>query len=415
MIKTNFSKNIKLNLISSFITSLVYSSTTPFLIILIAKKLSPEITGIIVMFNIVISFASGIIGGYLADNYQRKPILFIGQIFYGISLFIIVLHLVGFFESSIWLIIGYLLCSIIYSLYGPAYDAILLDSTTQENRLRVYQFEYWTFNLSTALGITIGGFLFDRFLTILFFFCAGLQIILAIYLNKELVYLNKVTENKNTTILKKLISNYATAARDKRWLIFIIGMALFSAAELSLQKYTGIRLAEEFQAITLFSIDINGVKMLSILQAVNTLMVVFFSFSIARLVENKSETAVLISGMLLNVIGYGIIALSNSIYILIPLIVTATIGELASSPIMSSKKANLIPKENQASYLSLSGLSFQGGELFAAFGLTLSGFAGAPVIAGYITGIGVIGTVFTLGSLYENKKWSIKVLFNKPN
>lgn len=408
MKKTNFSKNIKLNLVSAFITSLIYSATIPFLIIYIAKELSPELTGTVVMLNVVVSFVSGIIGGYLADNYQRKPILFIGQVLYGLSLFLIFLQVAGLLTSIIWLLIGYLLCSVFFNLYGPAYDAVLLDSSTPENRLKVYQFEYWTFNLSTALGVTIGGFLFDHFLAALFIFSAVLQISLAFYLNQGLIYSNKLAEHKDTHIFKKLIANYATAAHDKRWLFFIVGTALYSAAEFSLQKYTGVRLAAEFSSITLFSLDINGVKMLSILQAINTLMVVLFSFSIARLLENKSEKAVLITGMLMNVIGYGVLAMSNSIYILIPLTITATLGELASSPIMNSRKANLIPEDNQASYLSLSGLSFQGAELLAALGLTLGGFASAPVIAGYIIGIGVIGLTLITGSLYKNKRWSIE-------
>lgn len=69
---SSFSKNIQTTLVTSFFSSLVYACTIPYLIIYLAGIFSKETIGVLVMINVVSSFLAGIIGGYLADNFQRK-------------------------------------------------------------------------------------------------------------------------------------------------------------------------------------------------------------------------------------------------------------------------------------------------------------------------------------------------------
>lgn len=201
-----------------------------------------------------------------------------------------------------------------------------------------------------------------------------------------------------------MFTNYYIAAKDKRWVILILGIALYSAAEFSLQNYTGIRLSKEFNPITLFSIPIDGVRMLSLLQVINTIMVVCFTFVVSRLTEKKNERTVVIVGLFVYVTGYSLMASANSIYLLIPLAIIATIGELASAPILNARQVNLIPEDKQASYLSFASLSFQGSQLLAALGLTLGGYLAAGLISGYIIILGVAGIYSVVSSLYGTKK-----------
>ena len=144
---TTFSKNIRSTLASSFINSLIYSCTIPFLVIYLAGIFNAQLTGLLIMTNVVVSFLAGIVGGYLADNFQRKKILYIFQSLYGGSLLLIALRFLGLLSADGWLILGYLVCGISFNLYSPAYDAVLMDCTTVENRKQAYQWQYWTFNL----------------------------------------------------------------------------------------------------------------------------------------------------------------------------------------------------------------------------------------------------------------------------
>ncbi|EDP67554.1 permease [Carnobacterium sp. AT7] len=401
---SSFSKNIQTTLVTSFFSSLVYACTIPYLIIYLSGIFSSETLGLLVMINVVSSFLAGIVGGYLADNFQRKKILMIFQNLYGVSLFIVALNFTGLLPQHFWLIGGYLICGITYNLYYSAFDAVLLDSTVPNERKKVYQLQYWTFNLSMALGASIGGFLFKHYLVYLFLGAALLQFVVSAFLQKELSYKNKVSHKKGKTIFHDLFTNYYIAAKDKRWVILILGIALYSAAEFSLQNYTGIRLSKEFNPITLFSIPIDGVRMLSLLQVINTIMVVCFTFVVSRLTEKKNERTVVIVGLFVYVTGYSLMASANSIYLLIPLAIIATIGELASAPILNARQVNLIPEDKQASYLSFASLSFQGSQLLAALGLTLGGYLAAGLISGYIIILGVAGIYSVVSSLYGTKK-----------
>ncbi|WP_407371983.1 MFS transporter [Carnobacterium sp.] len=405
---SSFSKNIQSTLITSFFSSLVYACTIPYLIIYLAGIFSKETIGLLVMINVVTSFLAGIIGGYLADNFQRKKILLIFQNLYGVSLLLVAVNFAGILPQNFWIIFGYLICGITYNLYYSAFDAVLLDSTVPNERKKVYQLQYWTFNLSMALGASIGGFLFKHYLFYLFLGAALLQFIVSAFLQKNLNYKNNISQTKGKTLMHDLFNNYYIAAKDKRWVMLILGIALYSAAEFSLQNYTGIRLSKEFKPITLLSVSIDGVRMLSILQVINTIMVVCFTFLVSRLTEKKKERTVVLIGLLIYVTGYGLMASANSIYLLIPLTILATFGELASAPILSARQVSLIPEDKQASYLSFASLSFQGSQLLAALGITLGGYLAAGLISGYIIILGIAGVYFVISSLYDNKKEVIK-------
>jgi DHA1 family multidrug resistance protein B-like MFS transporter len=379
---------------------LIYSCTIPFLVIYLAGIFNPQITGMLVMTNVVVCFLAGIIGGYLADNFQRKKILYLFQSLYGGSLLLIALRFLGLLSADGWLILGYLVCGISFNLYSPAYDAVLMDCTTVENRKQAYQWQYWTFNLSMALGFSLGGFLFQHYLFQLFLVAGIAQLVMALLFRSQLDYTNTTAEKRHKNRLKDLFLNYRIAAKDTRWLFLILGMALFNTAEFSLKTYTAVRLSKEFETLTIFAVPIDGVRMLSLLQVLNTLLVVGFTFLVSRFTEKRSEKATILYGLLIYVVSYGLIAVMNNIYVLIPLMILATIGELASSPNINARKVDLVPEDKQASYLAFSSLSYQGADLLAAFALTLSGYISAGFIAGYIIILGLIGTSLTVSSLY---------------
>ena len=62
-------------------------------------------------------------------------------------------------DKMIWLFaIAYVGFIITSSLGRPSMQAIIIDSTTPENRKAVYTIDYWLMNLSMAIGAALGGF-----------------------------------------------------------------------------------------------------------------------------------------------------------------------------------------------------------------------------------------------------------------
>lgn len=396
-----FSSNTKVTLFTSFFSSVVYGCTIPYLIIYLAQHLPTQVAGIIVMINVGSSFIAGLIGGYLADHWQRKRILLICQLCYASGYFLIAAQLAGLFQQLSWLVVGYFIIGISFNLYNPAFGAIILDSSTSENRKRVYQFEYWMFNLSMALGASIGGFAFRHYLLPLFVVSGCLLLFVTLILQLKLNYRNAVNARVNQPVFKQLFSNYAVVIKDKRWVLFMIGVALYEMSEFTMVTYTGVRLSKEFTPLILFKQVLDGVRMLSVLQVINTLMVVCLTFYLSRLTRHLNERLVICGGLLIYVIGYGLMASGNVMWLLIVLMVVVTVGELVSTPLLNARQVDLIPPEKQASYLSFAGLATQLAQLLAGFALTLGGFMSKGYISGYIILLGLLGICLVMVALYR--------------
>ena len=181
------------------INSLIYSCTIPFLVIYLAGIFNPQLTGLLVMTNVVVCFLAGIVGGYLADNFQRKKILYLfRQPCTADRLLLIALRFLGLLSADGWLILGYLVCGISFNLYSPAYDAVLMDCTTVENRKQAYQWQYWTFNLSMALGFSLGEILVSALSWFQLFLVAGIaQLAMALLLRRQFDYTNATAQKQH--------------------------------------------------------------------------------------------------------------------------------------------------------------------------------------------------------------------------
>ncbi|EUJ41170.1 MFS transporter [Brochothrix campestris] len=396
-----FSNNTKVTLLTAFLSSLVYGSTIPYLIIYLAKHVPTQLAGVIVMSNVGVSFVAGLIGGYLADHWQRKHILLVCQLCYAGGYFLMAAQLGGFFQSLSWLVVGYFIVGISFNLYYPAFGAIILDSSTHKNRKRVYQYEYWLFNLAMALGASIGGFAFRHYLLPLFILSGVVLLGVTLVIQLKLTYENAVNRRQKQALFGQIFANYAIVFKDKRWVVFMIGVALYQMVEYTLTTYTGVRLSQQFTPVTLFNQLLDGVRLLSVLQVINTVMVVGLTFYLSHLTKRLNERLVICGGLLLYVVGYGIMASNTTMSWLIILMVCVTVGELVATPLLNARQVDLIPQHKQASYLSFAGLGTQLSQLLAGFALTLGGFMSAGLISGYIIILGLVGISLVLFSLYR--------------
>lgn len=147
----------------------------PLFTLILSEKLGFS-AGDIAQYMLVFSLASlpmNLIGGKLADKYNKRNI-------------IIVCDLVS--------IAGYLYCAFVplttptilvfagaalfQTIEWPAYEALVADFTTSEDRDRAYSLSYLGANLGLVLSPTIAGFLFNEHLN-LAFLISGLSIALS--------------------------------------------------------------------------------------------------------------------------------------------------------------------------------------------------------------------------------------------
>ncbi|MBU5223092.1 hypothetical protein KQH89_11485, partial [Vibrio cholerae] len=82
-------------------------------------------------------------------------------------------------------------------------------------------------------------------------------------------------------------------------------------------SYIGIRLAETIEADRIGSFEIVGVRMLSILNIENMLLVVCFTFIINRFTDKMNKKNALITGLIIYGIGYVTVTSANTWYMLV--------------------------------------------------------------------------------------------------
>ena len=158
-------------------------------------------------------------------------------------------------------------------------------------------------------------------------------------------------------IVLDLIQNYKIAIQDRAFLRVVIGSTCIFAAEFSLNSYIGVRLSETFNPISIGDFEIVGVRMLSILNIQNMLLVVCLTFIINKFTDHISGKKALLLGLVLYGIGYVAVTSSNTWYVLIIFNFIATVGELVYSPIRNAEQANMIPADKRGSYSAFAGLS----------------------------------------------------------
>ncbi|PFA05894.1 MDR family MFS transporter [Bacillus cereus] len=410
----DFEQNIKVRLITSFFNRAVTSAVMPFMALFFAQEINKVWAGLFLILTVILSFFSNLIGGYISDRFQRKKILLLTSFSSTLMFLFMTLSLYPT-DKMIWLFaiayVGFIISS---SLGRPSMQAIIIDSTTPENRKAVYTIDYWLMNLSMAIGAALGGFLYinhqEELFILLTFVSATLPIAYKIWLVEEV---KESLEKRHGNIVLDLIQNYKVAIRDRAFLRVVIGSTCIFAAEFSLNSYIGVRLSETFNPISIGSFEIVGVRMLSILNIQNMLLVVCLTFIVNKFTDHLSGKKALLLGLVLYGVGYVTVTSANTWYVLIIFNFIATVGELVYSPIRNAEQANMIPADKRGSYSAFAGLSDIGADLIARMTIIVGAFLVPTMMSVYISIIVIIGAFFLYNGLFVRTNSQSQERLNK--
>jgi MFS transporter, DHA1 family, multidrug resistance protein B len=401
----DYPQNIKVRLITSFFNRAIASSVMPFMALFFAQHKGAVWAGIFLAITVIISFFINFIGGYISDRFPRKKIIITSS---ASSALMFALMTISLLPDEKWIVlfaISYVIFTITSSLGRPAVHAIIIDSTTPENRKSVYALDYWLVNLAMAIGAALGGLLYvnhqlELFIT-LTFVSASLPIAYGIWLQDTRV---KLLEKKHENVFVDLFQNYKVAFQDKPFVMVVTGSMFIFAGEFSLNSYIGVRLAEEFKSVFVGDFEVAGVRMLSFLNIENMLMVVALTFFVTKMTDKFSPRKMLLLGLLLYSAGYTIVTSANLWYVLILCNAIATIGELIYSPIANAQKANMMPEDKRGSYSAFSNLGFSGADLIARGAIVLGAFLVPTMMSVYLGVILMAGTFLLYSGLFVVNK-----------
>lgn len=401
----DYPQNIKVRLITSFFNRAIASSVMPFMALFFAQHKGAVWAGVFLAVTVIISFFINFIGGYISDRFPRKKIIITSS---ASSALMFGLMTISLLPAQKWILlfaISYVIFTITSSLGRPAVHAIIIDSTTPENRKSVYALDYWLVNLAMAIGAALGGLLYvnhqlELFIT-LTIVSASLPIAYGIWLQDTRV---KLLEKKHENIFMDLFQNYKVAFQDKPFVMAVAGSMFIFAAEFSLNSYIGVRLAEEFKSVFVGDFEVAGVRMLSFLNIENMLMVVALTFFVTKMTDKFSPRKMLLLGLLLYSAGYTIVTSANIWYVLILFNAIATIGELIYSPIANAEKANMMPEDKRGSYSAFSNLGFSGADLIARGAIVLGAFLVPTMMSVFLGMILMAGTFLLYSGLFVVNK-----------
>ncbi|MED0991518.1 MFS transporter [Bacillus nitratireducens] len=373
-------RNIKIRIITSFLTRTVSTMIFPFMAIYFSIKLGSAIAGALLLINVLASLIIGLYGGYVGDRLGRKKVMIIGQ-----SIQVVSIACMGIANSdyvdSPWLTFVFMLVNSLGSgLMNPATEAMLIDVSTPENRKVMYSINYWAINLSIAIGAIFGGLLFENYRLQLFIVLTAVAVItlyvMAVYM-EEVYVARKTVEKKN--VLKDMADSYKVVMKDRAFLIFCAASICTLSLEFQINNYLGIRLQKEFETVHFlfgngFTFDLTGIRMLSWISAENTILVVLCSALLIKMLKSFNDLKILYVGLFIYTIGFTILGTSNSLWILLIAGLFQTVGEMMYVPVRQSIMADMVPDEARGSYMAINGMVFQVAKMNGALGVMLGSF-----------------------------------------
>jgi MFS transporter, DHA1 family, multidrug resistance protein B len=401
--------NIKVRLFTSFYTRIVSVSVIPFMALFFSDRLGKVFAGTFLLAVTLASFIFRLWGGYIADRTRRKKVLVASNVSGSVLMVLMTLCLLPSNDFIYTFAALYLVWSIVSSMGGPAMNALILDSTDEENRKRVYIISYWLDNISISVGIALGGLMYENHRLELFALLSLALIITSlifIFFLKD----NQVNLLERTHInpFRDILSNYATAIRDKKYLRYVIGLICFFSAEFSVSNYIGIRLKETFETISFFGLQVDGVRMMGAITIENSLVVISLTFLISSLVSRISKPKAYLFGIIFYGLGYAALNVVNNWYGVLIFGLFAVMGELICVPIHMTEQAKLIPDDKRASYMAFGSLSFSGGDMLGRLGIVLGAYLIAPMMAVYTGCVVALGALLISTSFFRGEPENVK-------
>jgi len=266
----------------------------------------------------------GLLGGKLADRYNKKHII----VFFDI-ISIIFYFCCACVPLSMTTIIFLTLGSLFQSIEGPAYDTLVADITLTENREKAYSLSYLGMNIGLMASPTIAGLLFKDYLWLSFLISGisvGCSTLLIALFVKDISPVEETSEvSSYQTAVDENVSLWQILKQNRVIFIYIVAQALFWSAYGQWSFLLPIDIAATHGADT-------GAFIYGTLNSTNCVIVVLFTPLITHLFSWLFQTKKSLVGIVLVATGYVVFRLGlgfiPAYYLGIALF---TIGEIFST------------------------------------------------------------------------------------
>jgi MFS family permease len=319
----------------------------PLLALILTEKvgLTTDRAGLYVTTLSILSIPSLILGGKLVDTIGRKKVIIISQ---GLGAAVIIIC--GFIKPSINLTYALMFSSLLYSLSSPAYDAMLADLTTTNNRKASYSLLYMGWNLGYALGPFIGGMLYKNLLLLVFIgdgITTLISLILVSLFVGETIHKEEEKKEEDRGELEKKVEGSVLSVLFRRPILPLFAMILF-CVEFAYSQW-GFTLPLQMGQI----FKDNGAAYYGMLASFNGLIVIILTPLISKATHHIKPLIVISLGSLGYALAFGMLSFSKILALFFISIFIMTIGEIMISINASTFIANHTPASHRGRISSI--------------------------------------------------------------
>lgn len=251
------------------------------------------------VFSGIIMLPAGIVGGKLADRFNKKKIIVACD-----SVSIICFFISAAIPLGIGTIIIFILAGVFQSVEYPSYDALFADLSATKDRERAFSLEYLGGNLGLVLSPTIAGLLFKDYLWLSFLISGvaiGISTILIAVLIKDVTPVEDTSEEAEYQKSRDGASIGKILKENPLIILYIFCMAFYYAAYGSHDYIMPLDMAAIHGE--------TGAVIFGTITSLNCITVVIFTPIITKLFAKIRDTGKIIIGKSLVFIGYVIFLL----------------------------------------------------------------------------------------------------------
>lgn len=283
----------------------------------ITLNLDVKYTGLLISIYTLIHIPGSLIGGKLADSFNKKKVMIASQILMSICFII-----TGFIFTKIIAVAFIMAANFFDGITDPARSALEVDMTTSRDRQAAFSLLYQAFNVGYAIGPIIAAALFSSFPAWLFW-GNGVAQIIAVALVLILVPYEEGKETVTHATNKEAPvsgSIWRALLSRPQLILFSIGSFLIAIAYKQISFILPIQFNDLFLA--------EGTKLYGIVASINSLVVIFLNPMILILSKKYSPIKNMTVAALLYAISFYLFGFANIKWQFCLIAVSYTIGEI---------------------------------------------------------------------------------------
>lgn len=410
----DWDRNLKIRLFGEGMMNILFWMFFPFMAIYFSGSFGKGMAGLLLVLSQVIAVFANLVGGYCADQYGRKRMMFISALGQGLTFIVFALANSPWFDSPMLTFISFSVLGIFGSLYWPASHAMVADVVEEKDRNTVFAVFYTALNISVVAGPILGGIFFFEHRFELLLLAAlvsfGVSALIGVFIRetapdkmeKKLV---SESSTKWTSFISDQLRDYRVIVQDKVFLLFILAGILVAQTFMQLDLLIAVYLSEsvpEQPVLSLFNVNLSadGNRIFSWLISENGLLVALLTVYMTSKMSKFKERNVFIASCLIYALSMVMFGQTTHVWMLALAMFVFTLGELMVVGIQEGFVSRLAPEQMRGQYFAAGSLRFTLGRTIAPAAIPMTALIGFQMTF-YLISILAVSAAIIYGVMFK--------------